>query len=176
MEYYFLLTDEHNDKINEKVVKQDYLDMTKRFINYSKNNKRVPSTILTKTSKTKVNFELFTFKETITIDSENVETRRVKLRVSPVDPIRQVILNKDTDEETELYEDVDFTVDYTSKELIFSISSIEGEYCRLKENDSLEIIYTPNLEDTSIAIGYYAHRLNSNYQCRIKPNYFEYKV
>ena len=116
------------------------------------------------------------FKETITIDSENVETRRVKLRVSPVDPIRQVILNKDTDEETELYEDVDFTVDYTSKELIFSISSIEGEYCRLKENDSLEIIYTPNLEDTSIAIGYYAHRLNSNYQCRIKPNYFEYKV
>ena len=116
------------------------------------------------------------FKETIAIDSENVETRRVKLRVSPVDPIRQVILNKDTDDETELYEDVDFTVDYTSKELILPISSIEGEYCRLKENDSLEIIYTPNLEDTSIAIGYYAHRLNSNYQCRIKPNYFEYKV
>lgn len=54
-------TDEHNDKINEKVLKQDYLDMTKRFINYSKKNRRVPSTILTKTSKTKVSFELFTF-------------------------------------------------------------------------------------------------------------------
>lgn len=116
------------------------------------------------------------FKEEFVIDSNNVESRRVKLRVSPVDPIKQVIINKDTDFEEELYENIDFDVDYTSKELIFRQLDTDGVSSRLKENDTLEVIYTPNIEDTSIAIGYYVTREDSNHECYLKPNYFEYKV
>ena len=116
------------------------------------------------------------FKQNFIIDSNNVETRRVGLRVVPVDPIRQVILNKDTDDEQELFEDVDYNVDYSTKELVFPIINSDEKSCILNENDTLEVIYTPNLEDTSIALGYSAHRETTDYQCKIKSNYFEYKV
>lgn len=47
--------------INEKVLPNDYLDMTSRFVKYCETNKKVPSYVLTKKSKTKVSFELFTY-------------------------------------------------------------------------------------------------------------------
>ena len=49
------------DKINEQVLVNDYLDMNKRFINYCKKNGQVPSYIVTKKSKKKVNVKLFIF-------------------------------------------------------------------------------------------------------------------
>ena len=48
-------------KINEKISPNDYLDMNARFIKYCDTNKRVPSFIFTKKSKTKVSYELFVY-------------------------------------------------------------------------------------------------------------------
>lgn len=117
------------------------------------------------------------FKETILINTENVETRRVPLRVVPVDPIRSVIFNKDSENEMELFEDIHYTVDYLSKELVFSIQDDINEKSILTENSTLEIVYTPNLDDVAISIGYRAHRKNVQGQCRIPQTRFvEYKV
>lgn len=49
------------DNINEQVLVNDYLDMNKRMINYVNKNGQVPSYIVTKKSKKKVNVNLFTF-------------------------------------------------------------------------------------------------------------------
>lgn len=116
------------------------------------------------------------FKQEFIIDETNVETRRVSLRCAPVDPIKQVIINKDSDNEKELYEDIDFNVDYDSKELVFPIVNNDNKSSVLQVNDTLEVVYTPNLEDTGISIGYRAIRNDTNHQCTIKPNYIEYKV
>ena len=49
------------DTINEKVQKDDYLDMMKRFVAFCESNHKYPSYILTKKSKTKVSLKLFGF-------------------------------------------------------------------------------------------------------------------
>ena len=49
------------DNINEQVLVNDYLDMNKRFVAYVKKNGKVPSYIVTKKSKKKVNVNLFIF-------------------------------------------------------------------------------------------------------------------
>ena len=49
------------DTVNEKVFKEDYLQMINNFIKYCKENHRVPTYITTQKTKTKVSFELFTF-------------------------------------------------------------------------------------------------------------------
>lgn len=116
------------------------------------------------------------FKQDFVIDESNVETRRVHLRCAPVDPIKTVILNKDEDNETELYEDIDYAVDYDANDLVFPIVNNDNQSSILQVNDTLEIVYTPNLEDAGIAIGYRAIRQDTNHQCKIKPNYIEYKV
>lgn len=116
------------------------------------------------------------FKEKFIIDHNNVETRKVMLRVVPVDPIKQVILNKGTDNEKELFEDIDYSVNYDAKELVFPINNTDEKSSILNENDTLEVVYTPNLEVTSIALGYVVTRKNTTSQCKIKSNYFEYKV
>lgn len=104
------------------------------------------------------------FKEEIIIGDTEFQDRKVTLRAPAVDPIKEVFLN-----EVEIYEDVDFTVDYDSHTLIFN----EG---KLDLKDTLTIVYTPNLEDTGIMIGYKAKRGNMDKQMFIKPNYIEYKV
>lgn len=129
------------------------------------------------TGLTEQGFLLDYQKETIRIDSSIVETRRVPLRVLPLDPIREVILNKDQDNEKELVEDIDFTVDYIAKELVFPIVEDITQRSILKENDTIDVVYTPNLENTGIAIGYRFNRSNLSGQCSIKPTRFlEYKV
>ena len=114
------------------------------------------------------------FKEDILVSEEMLESRHVPLRVVPVDPLREVQLIREDDEIT-LYEDIDFTVDYTAHELIFPVTNITNENSRLQSGDELSIVYTPNLEDTGIAIGYRATRSDTNHQLKIKPNYIEYK-
>ena len=49
------------DTINEKVLKDDYLNMCSRFIAYCQKNHRVPSYVTTKKSQIKVSFELFLY-------------------------------------------------------------------------------------------------------------------
>ena len=116
------------------------------------------------------------FKQHFIVNDTNVETRRIQLKAPPVDPLRQVILNKDTNKETELLEDIDFTVDYNSRELIFPILNQNNQTSILQLNDTLDVVYTPQLEDAGIALGYRAVREDSNHECIIKPNFIEYKV
>lgn len=49
------------DTINEKIMKDDYLDMMGRFCRYCEQHRRYPNYIITKKSKTKVSLRLFTF-------------------------------------------------------------------------------------------------------------------
>ena len=115
------------------------------------------------------------FKQEFIVDENIIETREVPLRVSAVDPLRSVILNKGTDEEKELIEDVDFEVDYTKGILRFKIP--DDNVVSLNLNDELEIVYTPNLEDVGISLGYTCTRgENTDKQVRILPNWIEYKV
>ena len=117
------------------------------------------------------------FKQDFIVDDNILETRQVPLRVSPVDPLRSVILNKDTDSERELIEDTDFTVDYTKGLIIFDIIADDDYSTILSANDNLEVVYTPNLEDVGIAIGYTCTRGdNTDKQVTIKQNWIEYKV
>lgn len=120
------------------------------------------------------------FKETFVINDDNLETRRVALRVQPTDPIKLVYLYKfdadEGDEPIELYEDVDFTVDIYSRELVFEVSNVDGTSTVLGLGDTLEVVYTPNLKTDAISIGYYAKRTNKDMQCDIKNYYIEYKV
>lgn len=50
-----------NDTINEKVLKEDYIDMIRRFTNYCESHHQYPNYIITKKSKIKVSFKLFSF-------------------------------------------------------------------------------------------------------------------
>lgn len=119
------------------------------------------------------------FKENILITDEIIQSRRVSLRVQPVNPIRAVYLYKDSnfDEEPKaLYEYSDYTFDLDTREIVFNVSNADGVSSILSLNDTLQIIYTPNIEDDSLSIGYYATRKNVDKQVRIKDGYFEYKV
>lgn len=116
------------------------------------------------------------FMETINITNSMMANRRVPLRVAPVDPIREVTLHKGTDDEKRLIEGRDFDMDLATNELVFYINSNDGVSSAIKLNDTLTVVYTPNLDDEQIAIGYHAKRTTTNNQVRIKENYIEYKV
>lgn len=123
-------------------------------------------------------FVLDYIKEDIQVTSDIIENRYITLRAGMVDPIKRVYLNKDTDNEKELIEDTDFTVDYLEKRIVFTILNPNTGQTVLSLNDIVTVVYTPNIETTGLAIGYYAKRKESalNKQCTIKPNYLEYKV
>ena len=114
------------------------------------------------------------FEETFIVDSEMSESRTISLRAEPIDPIRKFILTKNTGEEISLHENIDYTL--SEKDIILDITNFDGESPIISENDTLKIVYTPNLDDNAIAIGYYAKRENTDKQVSIKPNYIEYKV
>lgn len=115
------------------------------------------------------------FKEEIIVTEEQEESRRVKLKVNPVDPIRSVILNKNTDNEKKLFENFDFIFDIDTNELVFKTNNDDGSSV-ISSTDNLEIIYTPNLECDGISLGYHAKRTNIDKQIYIKDSYIEYKV
>lgn len=140
------------------------------------NNVEVGTRVNEETGLVEEGFTLDYFKQEFIISESNVETRRVPLRCAPVNPLRSVILNKDKDNEKKLYENIDFEVDYINREIVFPIVADAKNVSILSKNDTLEVVYTPQLTDTSIAIGYRATRMSSGNQCIIKPNYFEYKV
>lgn len=111
------------------------------------------------------------FKEEFIIGDNELENRSVTLRVCPIDPIRKVLLN-----DKELHEDKDFRVDYTQKKIIFPVRNVDNVSTVLNPGDILEVVYTPNLEECSISIGYRGKRTNKDKQMIIKSNYIEYKV
>lgn len=116
------------------------------------------------------------FKENIIVDSIQAETRRVKLKAKPVDPIRSVILNKDTDNEKKLMENKDFHLDLDTNELIFEVKNTDGISSILNTNDSLEIVYTPQLDCDGISVAYNVTRTDKNRQAYLQGNYIEYKA
>ena len=116
------------------------------------------------------------FKETFVIDEEMVETRKVKLRVSPVDPIREVVLNRDTDDEQELFEGFDYDVSIDNCELEFYVNNTDGVSSVLSVGDVLEVVYTPNLDSTSVSVAYWVKRTDTSKNVSIGNSYWEYKV
>ena len=114
------------------------------------------------------------FEETFVADEEMIETRLVELRAEPVDPIRKVtVLHADGSSE-QLVEGLDFSI-WGNKRLLFDIGVFEKDNAPITLNDKIIIVYTPNLDDNSISLGYYAKRTNTDNQVVIEPNYIEYK-
>lgn len=111
------------------------------------------------------------FKETFIVNEENVEKRTLDLRTTPVDPIRHLYHNGE-----ELKQDRDYTIDFNKNQIIFPVVNTDNESSILNVNDTIEIIYTPNIDDNGIAIGWYAERTNILKQARIYPYYIEYKA
>ena len=116
------------------------------------------------------------FQEEFIITDEVKETTRLKLRAAPVDPIRDVIINPDSENEQTLVEDVDYHVDYNNKEIVFDILNADTNETVLAVNDVVRVVYTPNLDDSGISIGYHLTRTNTDKQGAIQPNYIEYKT
>lgn len=117
------------------------------------------------------------FKETIGITEDMVNSKKVPLRVEAVDPIRAVYLYKINESEPyTLKENADYEYDIDTHELDFNIDYISSQPTIDMEGDVLVVVYTPNLDDTSICIGYNATRTNTNKQCTIEDYYIEYKV
>ena len=111
------------------------------------------------------------FKETFLVNEDNIETRRIPLRALPLDPIRHLYYNGE-----ELKQDRDYSIDFNKKEIIFPIINTDKESSRLNLNDKIEIIYTPNIDDDSLILAWYAKRTNLLKQVKIEPYYIEYKA
>lgn len=111
------------------------------------------------------------FKEKFTVNEDYIETRRIPLRALPLDPIRHLYYNG-----VELKQDRDYSIDFNKKEIVFPIVNEDEESSILNLNDTIEIIYTPNIDDNGISIAWYAKRTNLLKQARIKPYYIEYKA
>ena len=116
------------------------------------------------------------FKQTFIIDEENVETRRINLRAEPVDPIREVVLNRDTDNEKELQEGYDYEVDIENSALIFEVNNTDGVSSILSVGDTIEVVYTPNIQASALSVGYKAKRTSRDKNVKIGKSYWEYKV
>ena len=113
------------------------------------------------------------FEEKIVVSEDMIQNYRVDLRAEPVDPIRKVVINSETDREYTLIENIDYHIE--EKSIILDIVNFNEDSPRIQLNDILTIVYTPNLDDNSISLGYRASRVNTDDKVVIKPNYIEYK-
>lgn len=104
----------------------------------------------------------------ITWTNEVLDTSYL-LSVEPLCAVRKVLLNEDTEEEQELYEDLDFTVDYINKRINFY-------YNDFTTDDIVTVRYTPNLTDTGLGVAYRMTRSNLGNQAYILPDYWQYRV
>ena len=118
-------------------------------------------------------FVLDYFKEEITINENDVENRYVDLKFEPCDPIRELVID-----DVEYLEDIHFTVDYLNNRIIFPVTDVNQSSTLLNENlnKDMHVVYTPNLDDSGLVIGYRGIRTATDKQMRIKSNYLEYKV
>ena len=114
------------------------------------------------------------FEETIVVDEDMVANRLVELRAEPVDPIRKVTVVHTDGSTEELVENIDYSI-MDNKSILFDIAVFENDNPIISLNDQVIIVYTPNLDDGSISLGYSATRTNTDNQVVIEPNYIEYK-
>lgn len=113
------------------------------------------------------------FEETLIVDEDMVRDRRIELRAEPVDPIRKLTVIKDDGTEYELTENLDYSLN--EKVIVLDIVNFDGESSIMSVNDTVKIVYTPNLDDSGISLGYRAIRTNTDNNVVIQPNYIEYK-
>lgn len=114
------------------------------------------------------------FEETIVVDEDMVANRTVQLRAEPVDPIRKVTVMHSDGSQVELVEGLDYNI-IDNKSIMFEIAVFEDDNPTITLNDKVIIVYTPNLDDNCISIGYSASRTNTDNQVVIDSNYIEYK-
>lgn len=84
--------------------------------------------------------------------------------VAPRDNIREILVNPYTNDEEELIEDIDYTVDYLTNVVTFAKQYDEGTIIQIK--------YTPNLTDLSLGLAYRLDRVDTVSQGYIKGNYW----
>lgn len=117
------------------------------------------------------------FKERFEVTEDILEDNRIKLRVDALDPIRQVyIYTSELDEPVSLVENHDYFYNIDTHEIEFPILTEGTQSSILNLYDIVEVVYTPNLDDTSICVGYNVTRTDTNVQCYIDDYYIEYKV
>ena len=104
-------------------------------------------------------FKLDLLKETFPTDGTRT---RFQLSLPMVDPLHHVKLS-----DTVLEEDKDFTVDYDTREVIFSTPPATG---------TLTVKYTPYLTDRALMMGIWMKRTNTTNQAYVKGCYFQYRV
>lgn len=114
-------------------------------------------------------FALDYMTEDITVTDNDLENGYVELKTYALDPMRSITLNPDTSSEESLIEDEDYTVDYNNHRINIPVANY-------KTGDKLHIEYTPDLDDTGIAIGYKLSRTNTDNQVTIEKNWIEYKT
>lgn len=74
----------------------------------------------------------------------------IETAVAPLDNIRKLIVNEDSENEMELMEDRDYFVDYLRNRITI--------YNQLESGSTISVRYTPNLTDTGLALAYRLHR------------------
>lgn len=118
-------------------------------------------------------FVLDYFKEEYTINDEDVTNRYIQLKFEPCDPIRELVID-----DVEYLEDIHFTVDYLKNRVEFPVIDVNQSKTLLNENlgKDMHVVYTPNLDDAGLVLGYRGIRTDTSKQMRIKDNYIEYKV
>lgn len=89
------------------------------------------------------------------------------LQVNPMDSMREIYV-VETTQETELYEDVDFSVDYETNTVTFAKPFTGSEIVVIK--------YTPYLTDGALGLAYRLERKTADVQAIIQPYYFQFRV
>jgi hypothetical protein len=102
------------------------------------------------------------------LDCDGIKTS-FQLKAIPLDPVRKVVLtDTETNEQTELLEGKDFTIDYIKKLLITNVL-YANKY-------TIDVKYTPELTVTGLALQYRITREETDKQVLIQPNYYQYRV
>lgn len=121
-------------------------------------------------------FRLDYIQEEFTIGQSTLFNAEFPLKCAPNDPIYEVILNNNY----ELKEDIDFTIDYTNKKLILKDINDIGKV-NYNIGDTIKITYTPHITDEGLSIGFSMTRTDSKYNIEAgldskgRCTYLEYK-
>ncbi len=121
------------------------------------------------------------------------------LAVEPLNAIRKIVVNPETNNEIELIENLDYNVDYqnrlvtlhpvrTINRTVQKVSEtedntecpykviVESNTTVLNSDDNVEIHYTPYLPDNGLSIVYRLKRYSKDYDVIIQPNYLQYRI
>lgn len=116
------------------------------------------------------------FQESFIVTTEMLASTRIKLKSVPIDPIRSVEVNPDTEFHLSLEEDVDYHFDRETNELVIDVLTAEEEDKIINANDKIVVTYNPSLRETGISVGYWINREYTSENAAILPSWIEYKT